>query len=388
MDFLKKLRKFDAYPKTLEDVRIQTLGGGAISIISVIIITLLFYTELINYLTPNVSEELFVDTSRSSSIQIQVDLTIPQVACDFLAFDAMDASGDQHLQISHNIYKRSLDMQGNPIEEPKKEDITIRTKNVTNSETDKETAVGNKTEPYCGSCYGARDGCCNTCEEVREAYRIKRWALDNVDTIEQCKDEKFSDKLKSAFTQGCQIYGELEVNRVSGSFHIAPGKSFSINHVHVHDVQPFSSTEFNMTHKINRLTFGASIDSETHNPLKNFKGIAKEGATMFQYHIKIVPTSYVKKDGSVISSNQYSVTKHQKSVSILSGESGMPGVFFQYELSPLMVKYTEKDRSLGHFLTNVCAIIGGVYTVAGLVDTFLYHSIKMIQKKMELGKLH
>jgi hypothetical protein len=34
-----------------------------------------------------------------------------------------------------------------------------------------------------------------------------------------------------------QIYGTLEVNRVGGSFHIAPGKSFSINHVHVHDVQ-------------------------------------------------------------------------------------------------------------------------------------------------------
>lgn len=64
---------------------------------------------------------------------------------------------------------------------------------------------------------------------------------------------------------------------MSGSFHIAPGKSFSVNHVHVHDVQPFSSTEFNMTHHIKRLTFGASIDSETHNPLKDFTGIATEG---------------------------------------------------------------------------------------------------------------
>lgn len=43
---------------------------------------------------------------------------------------------------------------------------------------------------------------------------------------------------------------------------------------------------------------------------------------MFQYHIKIVPTSYVRKDGSVILSNQYSVTKHQKAVSVLTGESG------------------------------------------------------------------
>lgn len=109
---------------------------------------------------------------------------------------------------------------------------------------------------------------------------------------------------------------------------------------------------------------------------------------MFQYHIKIVPTAYMKKNGSLTHAYQFSVTKHQKVISIISGESGMPGVFFQYEFSPLMVKYTQKDRSLGHFLTNVCAIIGGVFTVAGLIDSFLYHSVKLIQKKIELGKLH
>lgn len=109
---------------------------------------------------------------------------------------------------------------------------------------------------------------------------------------------------------------------------------------------------------------------------------------MFQYHIKIVPTAYVKKDGEIINANQFSVTKHRKVISIMSGESGMPGIFFQYELSPLMVKYTERSRSFGHFATNVCAIIGGVYTVAGLIDTLLYHSVKLIQKKIELGKFH
>lgn len=36
------------------------------------------------------------------------------------------------------------------------------------------------------------------------------------------------------------------------------------------------------------------------------------GATMFQYYIKIVPTTYVRKDGSVLQTNQFSVTKHQK----------------------------------------------------------------------------
>lgn len=71
-----------------------------------------------------------------------------------------------YYQISHNVFKRALDLNGAPIEAAKKEDITLKSKNETH-----EIATLNKTEDYCGSCYGAKDGCCNTCEDVRQAYR-------------------------------------------------------------------------------------------------------------------------------------------------------------------------------------------------------------------------
>jgi hypothetical protein len=45
-------------------------------------------------------------------------------------------------------------------------------------------------------------------------------------------------------------------------------------------------------------------------------------------------------------------------------------------------------RSFGHCATNICAIIGGIFTVAGIIDTLLYHSVKVIQKKIELGKVN
>ena len=92
--------------------------------------------------------------------------------------------------------------------------------------------------------------------------RKKNWKFDPRG-IEQCKDgATFSDAEKRALSEGCQIYGTLEVNRVGGSFHIAPGKSFSINHVHVHDVQPFSSNDFNVTHRIRHLSFGPKVDGQ------------------------------------------------------------------------------------------------------------------------------
>lgn len=65
---------------------------------------------------------------------------------------------------------------------------------------------------------------------------------------------------------------------------------------------------------------------------------------MFQYYIKIVPTMFVPLNGPVVHTNQFSVTKHKKSVEVSGTESGMPGIFFSYELSPLMVKYTETSK--------------------------------------------
>jgi len=53
---------------------------------------------------------------------------------------------------------------------------------------------------------------------------------------------------------------------------------------------------------------------------------------------------------------------------------------------PNIKKYTESRKSFAHFLTSVCAIIGGVFTVAGILDSFIYHSMRSLKKKVELGK--
>lgn len=53
----------------------------------------------------------------------------------------------------------------------------------------------------------------------------------------------------------------------------------------------------------------------------------------------------------------------------------------------MLVQLTEYKHSFAHFVTNVCAIVGGVFTVAGMLDGMLYHSTRALQKKIEIGKL-
>lgn len=40
-----------------------------------------------------------------------------------LSIDAMDISGEQQLDVDHNIYKRRIDKTGTPISEPEKEEL-------------------------------------------------------------------------------------------------------------------------------------------------------------------------------------------------------------------------------------------------------------------------
>ncbi|KAL6043020.1 Endoplasmic reticulum-Golgi intermediate compartment protein 3 [Balamuthia mandrillaris] len=375
-DIITKLKNFDAYPKTLEDFRVRTFSGAAVSIISGLIIAWLFISELSLYLAVDVSPQLYVDVSRGEKLQINLDITFPKLACSYLSVDAMDVSGEHQLDVDHNIYKRRLTETGKPLSVAK-EDLATK------------TSVIVRPDDYCGSCYGAGstpNQCCNTCDEVREAYRKKGWAFSNADAIEQCKQEGFTEALEAQKGEGCQVYGHLLVNKVAGNFHFAPGLSFQSQNMHVHDLQPFKTmSNFNVSHHINRISFGKDFPGII-NPLDGVSKSLAEGSGMYQYFVKIVPTIYESLDGSTINTNQFSVTEHFRPFE--NANAGLPGVFIMYDLSPIMVKFTETQKSFAHFLTGVCAIIGGVFTVAGIIDSLIYNSMRSLSKKIELGKAH
>ena len=68
------------------------------------------------------------------------------------------------------------------------------------------------------------------------------------------------------------------------------------------------------------------------------------------------------------------------------GSGSLPGIFVNYELSPIMVKFIEKSKPFNHFLTGCCAIIGGFFTIAGMLDAFTYRYYNMY-KKFQINKL-
>nr|XP_043619272.1 endoplasmic reticulum-Golgi intermediate compartment protein 3-like [Erigeron canadensis] len=376
-----KVRNLDAYPKVNEDFYSRTLSGGVITLVSSIAMFLLFFSELGIYLHTVTDSKLVVDTSRGEKLHINFDITFPAVSCTLLSLDAMDISGEQHLDIRHDIIKKRIDSSGNVIEEKKD--------GIGGPQIDKPLQRhGGRlehNETYCGSCFGAEasdDECCNSCEEVREAYRRKGWGLTNPDLIDQCKREGFAQRIKDEEGEGCNIYGSLEVNKVAGNFHFV--KSFHHASINIPDLLAFQEDSYNISHKINKLSFGEHYPGIV-NPLDGVHWFQSTPNGMYQYFLKVVPTIYTNIRGYTIQSNQFSVTEHYKSPEV--GRRSLPGVFFFYDLSPIKVTFAETHASFLHFMTNVCAIVGGIFTVAGIVDSFIYHGHKALRKKMEIGKL-
>lgn len=375
---LSALQSFDAYPKTLEDFRIKTFAGAGITLISSVIMITLFVSELQYFMATEVIDELFIDMTLGDKLKINMDVTLHKLPCAYVSVDAMDVSGQRQIDVRATLFKQRLAKDGNAATES---EIVImeESQNKQNITT---------TKSSCGSCYGAETEeapCCNSCQDVRDAYNKMGWAFPQGNMVEQCNAQRIVEQLELQSGEGCRLHGHIIVNRVAGNFHISPGRSFEVGHMHVHDLAAFGDRpSYNLTHTITHLSFGDNYPGQEF-PLNKLYVYADTTEMVFQYYLKIVPTTYIKLNGDRLKTNQFSVTKNQK---VVAGntDNSLPGLFLSYELSPMMIRYTEKNRSFLHFLTSVCAIIGGIFTVAGLVDSAIYHGGRALQRKIELGK--
>lgn len=181
----------------------------------------------------------------------------------------------------------------------------------------------------------------------------------------------------------------MQVAKVAGNFHLAPGRSFEQGNMHVHDLAPFQGRVLDFAHTVKTLSFGKQYPG-MRNPLDNVqnppKGTPQEALGMFSYFLKVVPTIYTDLGDDSVHSNQFSVTEHYQEAGPGKGRH-VPGLFFFYELSPIKIKITEQRNSFLHFLTNVCAVVGGVFTVSGIIDAGIYHGERVLRKKHQMGKL-
>eukprot|EP01018_Ginkgo_biloba_P019501 Gb_13605 [translate_table: standard] len=188
-------------------------------------------------------------------------------------------------------------------------------------------------------------------------------------------------------TGACRIEGFVRVKKVPGNLIISAhsgSHSFDAATMNMsHIVSHFSfgnKLSWKMLREVNRLTpyVGGSTDR-----LLGKSYITDHENVTIDHYLQVVKTEVVSSKTSKHAKllDQYEYTAH----SSMMQTAVVPVAKFHFELSPMQVLVTENAKSFSHFITNVCAIIGGVFTVAGIVDSMLHNAMQLV-RKMELGK--
>ncbi|KAA0162143.1 hypothetical protein FNF31_03378 [Cafeteria roenbergensis] len=335
----RALEKLDAFPKFTKDFREQTTAGAVVSIVTLLVMLWLIVCETAWWLNVEVRETMEVNHHRNEQLKISFDISFPSVPCS--------------MATSCWREKTRAMKEG-------RETLT------------EESA--RRSGKDCGSCYGAGSPgqCCSTCDEVKELYRQKGWSFD-AGTVQQCKEEGVTGDAEGDSKDGCNVYGFVMVPAVAGQLHFAPASEIGALHDRIFDLRGWTHSRWNSTHQINKLSFGPFFAGRT-NPLDGVARSSAEQGMIWNYYVKVVPTDFSPLGGTPVQSHQYSVTDHSR---VLGPSSrSLPGVHFSYDVSPIKVRIAEERHSFGHFLVGLSAIIGGVYTIAQLLDGAIYSAFR------------
>lgn len=186
---------------------------------------------------------------------------------------------------------------------------------------------------------------------------------------------------------GCQISGFLLVDRVPGNFHIqarSPHHDIDAKLTNVsHEVHHLSFGDPGTKRLIERYNFVTPKGFEDSlNPLDGNVYVNHNQHEAFHHYLKVVTTDfedpflkksrsrYFKKDGvrayQVLSSSQLSFYRSDI----------VPEAKFSYDPSPIAVYHRRSFKKRWYdYITSLMAIIGGTFTVIGMIENTVHAAI-------------
>jgi len=162
----------------------------------------------------------------------------------------------------------------------------------------------------------------------------------------------------------------------------------SAEHDHIVD-------KINSSHRVNELWFGeplsqadvkslpasdrAELLAPTSHRLDGLPFISAEVGHSHVHYLKVVTKVIKHMAARMRDTLAYKYTVHSNRYEAPQGSE--PVIEFTYDLSPISIVLQQESVPFYRFLTNSCAIIGGVFTVIGLLENIIHHTASTVMKK-------
>lgn len=325
MGLSSQLKRVDFYRRVPVDLTEPTAPGAIISIACFALMAALFVGEIVSFRNPKMRSDMLValDEDHGAKLRVNFNMTYHKLPCFVLSLDVLDVLGRHEVGVAGAVHKTRVSPKGEFI---------------------------------------GPDG------------------------------DHSHEGMQRMAGEGCNVEGHIRVNKVPGNFHVS---AHGLGHL-VQRYMPGGN--INVQHTVHTLWFGELLGLENN---QGFEGNVhsldgtqqlQEGYTHYEYYIDVVPTVYEgktmahtaqekKRGWGVARGYQYTANMHFQSLD----PGHMSAAFFRYQLSPITVKFSPEPTNFLHFITYVCAIIGGVFTVAGILSRSIHTTAVQFQKRV-LGK--
>lgn len=225
------------------------------------------------------------------------------------------------------------------------------------------------------------------------AHQAARERLAEGDTSDE--EKKWHDKVVrnkkrlhhdwvQAEHPGCQLAGHLLLDRAPGNFHV---QARSQN-------QDIAAHMTNLSHMVNELFVGdptakhwietgrSQVPEDIKpkiNPLQGNIYPTEDLHESYHHYLKLITT---KVDGMKVGSRDlrtYQILANSQLAYYRNDVT--PEAKFAYDLSPIAVSYRFQTRRWYDYCTSIMAIVGGVFTVVGMMEASIHATVATVRRK-------
>ncbi|KAK8864570.1 hypothetical protein IAR55_001820 [Kwoniella newhampshirensis] len=355
LDRIAPIKSFDAFPKVQSTYNVRSRRGGVLTSIVGAIIILLVLNDLGEFLYGAPDYAFQVDQELQKDLQLNVDLTVA-MPCHFLSIDLRDAVGDR-LHLSNSFIKDG-----------------------THFNLGKAIAMKNAmpTSPSASEIITSARR--RTPNQKRSFSGIRRLFTRNPHS-KKTQQQKVGAAYRPTYDKvpdgpACRIYGSVDVKKVTANLHVT-----TLGHGYM----SFEHTDhhlMNLSHVVHEFSFGPFFPAISQ-PLDKSYEIAQQPFTIFQYFLRVVPTTYIDSARRRLVTSQYAVTDYTRS---FEHGKGVPGIFFKFDLEAMSLTIRERTTTLYQFLIRLVGVIGGVWTVASFGLRVFNRAQKEVTKAVGMEK--
>jgi Endoplasmic reticulum vesicle transporter len=212
----------------------------------------------------------------------------------------------------------------------------------------------------CPSCYGATDEvCCDTCDDVMFAYRLKNWALPMKEKIEQCvnpvcpltpPEEKTENKSpqNSIDNKSCVISGSVSFPKVPSQL------NFNVLRTSLSD---FNRSDIKTQHILRK--FEISTHKKDSKTGELFPISSNQDSVSHQYYISVasgVQEAFHRRDLFRLYAKYFPITENTAHAT--------QGVHLKIDFEPVkVIEHTESFADYGRTFVDWLGFLGGFVSI-------------------------